>query len=76
MRGIIGTLTDITERKRLEREKMEAMQMGEQQQRKRAEEAEEVRRQQELFIGKWFCLISSGLSLPNYCKRYLILKIP
>lgn len=54
MRGLIGALTDITERKQLEREKMEAMQMAEQQQRRRAEEAEEVRRQQELFIGNCY----------------------
>ncbi|KAJ3184888.1 hypothetical protein HDU85_001574 [Gaertneriomyces sp. JEL0708] len=48
--GIIGTLTDITDTKRLEADRLRALALAESQQRKRAEEAEEVKRQQELFI--------------------------
>ncbi|KAJ3150504.1 hypothetical protein HDU86_006382 [Geranomyces michiganensis] len=48
--GMIGCLTDFTERMRLEREKMDALEVAEKYQRRRAEEAENVRRQQELFI--------------------------
>ncbi|KAI9089987.1 hypothetical protein DFS34DRAFT_379627 [Phlyctochytrium arcticum] len=46
----IGTLTDVTERKKLERERLDALQMAERHQRKRAEEAEMLKQQQELFI--------------------------
>ncbi|ORY04188.1 hypothetical protein K493DRAFT_253700 [Basidiobolus meristosporus CBS 931.73] len=49
-RGFVGTLTDITERKMLEKERLRALQLAEQQQRRRAEDAEEIKRQQELFI--------------------------
>ncbi|KAJ3044232.1 hypothetical protein HDV00_002910 [Rhizophlyctis rosea] len=48
--GFIGAITDITSRKIYERETLRAAEFAEQQQRQRAEEAEEVRRQQELFI--------------------------
>ncbi|KAJ3166450.1 hypothetical protein HDU88_003318 [Geranomyces variabilis] len=48
--GMIGCLTDVTERMRLEREKMDALEVAEKYQRRRAEEAENLRRQQELFI--------------------------
>ncbi|ORX79349.1 hypothetical protein K493DRAFT_308551 [Basidiobolus meristosporus CBS 931.73] len=48
--GFVGALTDLTERKRLEQERLSAVRLAEQQQRHRAEEAEEVKRQQELYI--------------------------
>lgn len=44
----IGAITDVTDRKLLEREKIRAAELAEQQQRQRAEDAEEIRRQQEL----------------------------
>ncbi|ORX86569.1 hypothetical protein K493DRAFT_307056 [Basidiobolus meristosporus CBS 931.73] len=48
--GFVGALTDLTERKILEQERLSAVRLAEQQQRHRAEEAEEVKRQQELYI--------------------------
>ncbi|KAJ3034930.1 hypothetical protein HDV00_004540 [Rhizophlyctis rosea] len=48
--GHIGTLTDMTERKKLEAERLRALELAEKYQRKRAEEAEEIKKQQELFI--------------------------
>ncbi|KAI8821132.1 uncharacterized protein EV422DRAFT_567461 [Fimicolochytrium jonesii] len=48
--GLLGTITDLTERKRLEKERLEALEMAEKYQRRRAEEAESVKRKQELFI--------------------------
>ncbi|KAK9762744.1 hypothetical protein K7432_011228 [Basidiobolus ranarum] len=48
--GFVGTLTDLTERKLLEKERVSALQLAEQQQRRRAEDAEEIKKQQELFI--------------------------
>ncbi|ORX79348.1 hypothetical protein K493DRAFT_293359 [Basidiobolus meristosporus CBS 931.73] len=48
--GFVGALTDLTERKMLEQERLSAVRLAEQQQRHRAEEAEEVKRQQELYI--------------------------
>ncbi|ORX86567.1 hypothetical protein K493DRAFT_411315 [Basidiobolus meristosporus CBS 931.73] len=48
--GFVGAITDLTERKILEQERLSAVRLAEQQQRHRAEEAEEVKRQQELYI--------------------------
>ncbi|ORX79347.1 hypothetical protein K493DRAFT_342709 [Basidiobolus meristosporus CBS 931.73] len=48
--GFVGAITDLTERKLLEQERLSAVRLAEQQQRHRAEEAEEVKRQQELYI--------------------------
>ncbi|KND04770.1 PAS domain S-box protein [Spizellomyces punctatus DAOM BR117] len=48
--GHIGTCTDVTERKRLEKERLDVLEMAEKYQRRRAEEAEAVKKQQELFI--------------------------
>ncbi|ORX86571.1 hypothetical protein K493DRAFT_268976 [Basidiobolus meristosporus CBS 931.73] len=48
--GFVGALTDLTERKLLEQERLSAVRLAEQQQRHRAEEAEEMKRQQELYI--------------------------
>lgn len=53
--GHVGTITDLTERKSLERERLRVLEVKEREQRRRAEEAEEVKRQQELFIGE-FCV--------------------
>eukprot|EP01113_Clastostelium_recurvatum_P033246 TRINITY_DN4373_c0_g1_i3.p1 TRINITY_DN4373_c0_g1~~TRINITY_DN4373_c0_g1_i3.p1 ORF type:complete len:1505 (+),score=363.53 TRINITY_DN4373_c0_g1_i3:203-4717(+) len=46
----VAALVDITERKTLERERLEAMQQAEAEQRKRAQDAEQHQRQQELFV--------------------------
>ncbi|KAK9717627.1 hypothetical protein K7432_006063 [Basidiobolus ranarum] len=48
--GFVGTLTDLTDRKKLEKERLSALQLAERQQRRRAEDAEEIKKQQELFI--------------------------
>ncbi|KAI8820677.1 uncharacterized protein EV422DRAFT_595751 [Fimicolochytrium jonesii] len=48
--GMIGSFTDLTERKRLEKERLAALEIAETYQRRRAEEAERMKRHQELFI--------------------------
>ncbi|KAJ3135971.1 hypothetical protein HK101_004057, partial [Irineochytrium annulatum] len=48
--GYVFALIDITERRRLEEEKMQSLQREEAAQRRRADEAEESRHQQEIFI--------------------------
>ncbi|KAK9680771.1 hypothetical protein K7432_015849 [Basidiobolus ranarum] len=48
--GFVGAISDLTERKILEKERLSAVRLAEQQQRHRAEEAEEVKRQQEIYI--------------------------
>ncbi|OZJ05802.1 hypothetical protein BZG36_00873 [Bifiguratus adelaidae] len=50
VQGFIGALMDVTERRKLEKERLDALALAEQQQRRRAEEAEAVKKQQELFI--------------------------
>ncbi|KAJ3054919.1 hypothetical protein HK097_000335 [Rhizophlyctis rosea] len=48
--GHIGSITDMTERRKLEAERLRALELAEKYQRRRAEEAEEIKKQQELFI--------------------------
>ncbi|OZJ04686.1 hypothetical protein BZG36_02542 [Bifiguratus adelaidae] len=52
VQGFIGALTDVTERRLLEKQRLDALAIAEQQQRRRAEEAEAIKQQQELFIDR------------------------
>lgn len=49
-KGFVCTFTDITERKQLEKEKLDALVQAERQQRKRAADAEDFKQQQSNFV--------------------------
>lgn len=62
LRGMYMAVVDVSERKLLEKERLEHVQRAEIEQRKRAEEAEENRRHQEMFIDmvRNMLLVGSG----------------
>ncbi len=62
IKSIVGVMTNITDRKRLEKERLDAIKQAEEQQRKRAQDAEEYMRKQTEFIDSMSHEIRSPLN--------------